>query len=58
MGEEDHMFLLSIQQLMKRHTNYSKLIVVENCGHVVNVDEPEIFNSEVSGFINSVSLSY
>ncbi len=58
MGEEDHMFLPSIQQLMKRHTNYSKLIVVENCGHVVNVDEPEIFNSEVSGFINSVSLSY
>ena len=55
MGEEDHMFLPSIQQLMKKHTSFSKLIIVENCGHVVNVDKPEIFNTEVSNFINGLS---
>ncbi|MDY0141592.1 MAG: alpha/beta hydrolase [Bacteroidales bacterium] len=56
MGEEDHMFLPSIQQLMKKHTSFSKLIIVENCGHVVNVDKTEIFNTEVSNFIDGLTL--
>lgn len=58
MGREDHMFLPSIQQLMKSHTKFSELVIVEKCGHVVNVDEPEIFNTEVSNFINKLSPSY
>ncbi len=53
MGSEDHMFLPSIQQLMKKHVNYSKLIVFENCGHVVNVDEPNRFNKTVAEFIKN-----
>ncbi len=54
MGQEDHMFLPSIYQLMKTHLNYSQLVVIENCGHVVNVDEPETFNREVLDFISKV----
>ncbi len=57
MGEEDYMFLPNIQQLMKKHTQYSKLIIVPACGHVVNVDEPEFFNQTTFDFIDSVSLA-
>jgi len=54
MGEEDHMFLPSVQQLMQKHVNHSRLVVFENCGHVVNVDEPERFNTEVFQFLGQV----
>lgn len=57
MGEEDYMFLPNIQQLMKKHTHYSKLIIVPACGHVVNVDKPEFFNQTTFDFIDSVSLA-
>ncbi len=44
MGSEDHMFLPAITKLVPEH-KYSELAVIENCGHVVNVDEPDQFNS-------------
>ncbi len=54
MGEEDYMFLPNIQQLMKKHDKYSKLVVVPSCGHVVNVDKPDFFNETTFAFIDSV----
>ncbi len=51
MGQEDYMFLPSVRKVVERHINYSKLLVVENCGHVVNVEQPTIFNEEVIQFI-------
>ena len=50
MGQEDHMFLPSIKNLVKDHLS-STLIVIPNCGHVVNVDQPSIFNTKVIHFI-------
>ena len=38
MGAEDYMFLESIKVLTKEHKS-SKLLVVPNCGHVVNVEK-------------------
>lgn len=55
MGEEDHMFLPSVQKLVKRHTKSSELFVVANSGHVVNVDQPQIFNQQVIEYINRIS---
>ena len=43
MGSEDYMFLESIKHVTKEHKN-SKLIIVEDSGHVVNVDKPKEFN--------------
>jgi pimeloyl-ACP methyl ester carboxylesterase len=54
MGEEDHMFLPSISKLVKDH-QYSQLLVIPDCGHVVNVEKPEIFNKEAILFIHSGS---
>ncbi|MCB0707102.1 MAG: alpha/beta hydrolase [Saprospiraceae bacterium] len=54
MGAEDHMFLPSITKLVKNHSS-SELFVVPDCGHVVNVEQPEIFNSKVIDYLKSLS---
>ena len=50
MGEEDHMFLPSIKKIVQNHIS-SKLIVIRNCGHVVNIEQPLEFNKKVLHFI-------
>ena len=50
MGEEDHMFLPSISKLVKDH-QMSSLFVIPDCGHVVNVEQPEVFNQQAIGFL-------
>lgn len=52
MGEEDYMFLPSVRQVVKNHA-FSSLCVVENCGHVVNVEQPSVFNKETLGFLSA-----
>ncbi|MBO6213716.1 alpha/beta hydrolase [Algoriella sp.] len=54
MGSEDHMFLPSIEKLIKSHTKTSELIVIEDCGHVVNVDQPQVFNEKVINYIKNL----
>lgn len=50
MGAEDHLFLPSIKKIVEKHIK-STLFVIENCGHVVNVESPESFNSKSISFI-------
>jgi len=50
MGEEDYLFLPSIRKIVELH-RYSKLLVVEDCGHVVNVEQPKFFNEEVIKYL-------
>jgi pimeloyl-ACP methyl ester carboxylesterase len=53
MGAEDYMFLESIKILTKEHRN-SKLLVIPNCGHVVNVEKPNFFNNKSISFLKSL----
>ncbi len=53
MGEEDYMFLPAVKQVVESHYKSSKLFVIENCGHVVNVEQPNVFNTAVLSFMNS-----
>lgn len=53
MGEEDHMFLPSIQKVITQHVTAS-LLVIENCGHVVNVEQAQTFNTETLRFIQAL----
>jgi len=55
MGDEDHMFLPFIRKLVIQQPQ-SKLFVVENSGHVCNVDQSDIFNQRSIGFIFESSL--
>ena len=50
MGEEDYLFLPSIRKIVKIHQN-SELLVVEDCGHVVNVEQPRYFNEKVIDYL-------
>lgn len=52
MGAEDHMFLPSISKLVEDHKS-SELFVIPDCGHVVNVDRPIVFNEESIRFLKS-----
>ena len=47
MGAEDHLFLPSIKRVVKNHLN-STLYVIEKCGHVVNVEQPTVFNTKTN----------
>ena len=54
MGAEDHLFLPSIKNLVKTHL-LSQVFVVEKCGHVVNVEQPLVFNTKAIQYIDSLS---
>ena len=54
MGDEDHMFLPFVRRIAARH-RHATLSVLENCGHVVNVDRADVFNRVSIGFIHGAS---
>ena len=51
MGGEDHLFLPSIKRTVEKHIK-STLHVIENCGHVVNVERPDDFNNTTLQFLS------
>ena len=53
MGEEDYMFLPSIEKLASLQSS-AQLAVVPQCGHVVNVEQPQLFNTTTLTFLNNV----
>ena len=53
MGDQDHLFLPNVKKVVDKH-ELSSLHVIEDCGHVVNVQKPLVFNTESLAFINSL----
>lgn len=54
MGDQDYMFLPQVMKLVKEHTT-SVLQVIDNSGHVCNVEQPAIFNDKAIAFIRANS---
>ncbi|MBO6793363.1 MAG: alpha/beta hydrolase [Balneolaceae bacterium] len=52
MGREDYMFLPPVEQIVADH-QHAYLEVIENCGHVCNVEKPRIFNKISIDFIHN-----
>lgn len=52
MGDEDYMFLPQVMKLVREHTT-STLYIIENCGHVCNVEQPLQFNNQAISFIRA-----
>ena len=50
MGDQDYMFLTSVEKVVSMH-KASELKIINNCGHVVNVERPEIFNNSMLEFL-------
>jgi len=55
MGDQDYMFLPPVQHIVKQH-KFTSLTIFEDCGHVVNVDKPRLFNKTVIEWINTFKL--
>ncbi|MFK3987336.1 MULTISPECIES: alpha/beta fold hydrolase [Exiguobacterium] len=51
MGDEDYMFLEAVERTAK-HQPTARVQVVSDSGHVVNVDQPDHFNSISMAFID------
>lgn len=54
MGQEDHMFLGPVKEMVIRHKN-SFLNTINQCGHVCNVEQPDLFNKHSLAFISKQS---
>lgn len=54
MGGEDYLFLPSVRKVVQKHEN-SSLLLIEHCGHVVNIEQPEIFNRLVINYVSDIS---
>lgn len=52
MGDQDVMFLEPVKKIVKNHTS-SILKILDKCGHVVNVEQPQRFNELSLAFIQS-----
>lgn len=55
MGEQDYMFLPSVRHLARIHEATSKLVVVPDSGHVVNIEQPARFNEAAVAFLKALS---
>lgn len=51
MGDEDYMFLPPVESLVRRHRRWSLLRVLEDSGHVCNVDQADRFNDAAIRFL-------
>ena len=54
MGDEDHMFLPPVRRIVQKHTRHTRLTVVEDSGHVVNVDQASRFNRIAIDFLRGL----
>lgn len=55
MGVEDHLFLPSVKTVVSNHEK-STLFEVENSGHVVNIDQANVFNEHSINYIKQISV--
>jgi pimeloyl-ACP methyl ester carboxylesterase len=53
MGDEDYMFLPQVKMQVAKHA-YSRLSVIPDCGHVCNVEQPDLFNQISIDFIQQL----
>ncbi len=51
MGAEDYIFLAPVRKIITDH-KFAFLTIIQNAGHVCNVDQPERFNEESIRFIH------
>lgn len=53
MGSEDYLFLPAVRKIVNSHKE-STLEIIDKCGHVVNIEQPLIFNTLVLSHLNKI----
>jgi pimeloyl-ACP methyl ester carboxylesterase len=56
MGEQDYLFLPTIRKIVSMHS-VAELVVIPDCGHVVNYERHEAFNHTSINFLNNLRIS-
>lgn len=56
-GREDVVTPLAQSQFMQEHIQESSLKIINNAGHVANLEQPDEFNKHLLDFINSLNLA-
>ncbi|PYZ98128.1 beta-ketoadipate enol-lactone hydrolase [Alteribacter lacisalsi] len=52
-GSEDHMFLKGIRRHVKKE-ELADLEIINNCGHVCNIEQPDTFNKKATAFLKQI----
>ena len=55
MGRQDHLFINDSIEMSKIELN-SKLEIIENCGHIVNIEQAELFNLKAIAFLREEKI--
>jgi len=50
-GVEDTLIASVQSETMHRQLRHSQLVVVEHCGHLINLEQPQVLDHAVSGFL-------
>ncbi|MEM7572567.1 MAG: alpha/beta hydrolase [Bacteroidota bacterium] len=51
MGSQDHVFLNAAQRFVNRQADKAELVILENCGHLCNLEAAQVFNEAVLDFL-------
>jgi pimeloyl-ACP methyl ester carboxylesterase len=55
-GREDKVTNLDAAEMMKNNLKNAELTIIENAGHLSNLEQPEQFNAAVSHFIRNIKI--
>ncbi|TFB14197.1 alpha/beta hydrolase [Filobacillus milosensis] len=50
-GSEDYLFISKLNEFLE-NDSYGELVQIPECGHVCNIEKPEMFNKLTIGFMN------
>ena len=53
MGEEDRLFLPAVKKVASSKSD-SLLFIIQDCGHIVNMEQPVLFNRMVIGYLTGL----
>lgn len=57
MGDEDYLFLPSVQKIAEKHRS-AVLEVLPDCGHIVNIEKWQLFNEKTISFIANITQNF
>lgn len=55
-GKEDHLFIEDVKKMAQLEPK-GKLEIIENCGHIVNIEKAEIFNEITLAYLTQQNVS-
>ncbi|MCI0417702.1 MAG: alpha/beta hydrolase [Acidobacteria bacterium] len=53
-GAEDALIASAQAEMMHRQVRQSRLVVVEQCGHLINLEQPQVLDQAVSSFLKQL----